>query len=360
MLKQELAPLFMELKRQTETRKDLIVDSRSLNAVAEPARIVIEVPKYGGHEMTSWAHGQMSVKTNIPLTYYNRMLESNKFPLLAENINTWLHTEDKRLVRILDGKIRAILSDRYRVLDNYTMMFTALDELTRAGAEVHKADLTESHLYIKAVTPKLQGEIRPGDIIQGGIILRNSEVGASRFAVEPFVLRLKCSNGMIVSEGYSRVHLGKRKEEGEFSWSSETIDLENKAIWSAVKDVIHQTFDPASFDALVERLQENAETPVKAPTQAVDNIVTYSGLTDEVKAMILEKFLGEQDFSQWGLANGMTAAARDLTNPDLQVEIETKASDIAMMPSEAFLQIIDAKPKTKAGKTIKKIAEDPT
>ncbi len=360
MNKQQLAPLFMELKRQSETRKDIIADSRSLKAVAEPETIVIDIPKSGGHQMTPWAHGQMAAKVQIPQNYYNRMFDEKKFTLLADNINTWLATEDKRMVRVLDGKIRAILSDRYRVLDNYDMMFMALDEFAKAGAEVHKADLTDSHLYIKAVTPRLQGEIRPGDVIQGGIILRNSEVGASRFAVEPFVLRLKCTNGMVISEGYSRVHLGKRKEEGEFTWSSETVNFENKAIWSAVKDVVHQTFDPANFDAIVARLKTNAETPVKAPTQAVDNIVTYAGLTDDVKAMLLERFLGEKDFSQWGLANGMTATARDIKDPDLQVEIETKASNIALMPADAFIEIVDAKPKTRSGKAVKTLTEDPT
>ncbi len=356
-MKQEMAPLLKELKRQRETRKDLIVDSRSISAVAEPERIVLDVPKYGGHPLTLYAHGQMSAKTGVPRDYYNRMLEARNYRLLADNINAWLHTEDKRMIRILDGRVRAILSDRYRVLDNFDMMFHAIMEFEQAGAEIYKADLTESHLYIKAVTPKLQAEIRPGDIIQGGIILKNSEVGASRFAVEPFVLRLKCANGLIVQEGFSRVHLGKRKEEGEFTWSSETINLENRTVWSQVSDVIRQTFDPAGFESVVARLKGNAETQVAAPVQAVDNVVTHSGITDDFKAMILERFLAERDFTQWGLVNGITQAARDTKDPDVQVDLETKASGIAMLPGESFLELVNAKPKTKFGKAVKALAE---
>jgi hypothetical protein len=277
MSHQELVPTFQKLKRQRETRKDMIVDSRSLKAVAEPERIVIDVPKYGGHPLTQWAHGQLAEKVQIPQKYYSRMLDSKNYMLLADNINTWLPTEDKRMIRILDGNVRAILSDRYRVLDNYDLVFLALDEFAKAGAEVHKMNLTESHLFVKAVTPHLEGEVRPGDVVQGGLIIRNSEVGASRFAVEPFVLRLACSNGLIVSEGYSRVHLGKRKEEGEFNWSPESIHYENQAIWSAVRDVIRNTFDPANFESIVARLKSNAETPVSALVQAVTNIVTHTG-----------------------------------------------------------------------------------
>jgi hypothetical protein len=175
---------------------------------------VIDIPKFGAHPLTQWAHGQLSDKVQIPQKYYGRMIEAKNFDLLAENVNAWLPTEDKRMIRILDGNIRAILSDRYRVLDNFDLVFLALDEFAKAGADVHKLNLTESHLFVKAVTPKLQGEIRPGDVIQGGLIIKNSEVGASRFAVEPFVLRLKCANGLVISQGYSKYILAnvKRKE----------------------------------------------------------------------------------------------------------------------------------------------------
>jgi hypothetical protein len=240
------------------------------------------------------------------------------------------------------------------VLDNYDLVFLALDEFAKAGADVHKLNLTESHLFVKAVTPKLQGEIRPGDIVQGGLIIKNSEIGASRFAVEPFVLRLKCTNGLVISQGYSRVHLGKRKEEGEFNWSSDTINLENQAIWSAVRDVIGQTFDPASFAAIVERLKNNAETPVKEPVHAVSNVVTAIGLTEATKEMLLKNFLEEKDYTQWGMTNALTATARQLPAPDDQVNLETRASDIALMHPEAFLEIVDAKPKSAA---IRKLIE---
>ncbi|HYN44415.1 MAG TPA: hypothetical protein VER35_00290 [Candidatus Limnocylindrales bacterium] len=348
MSNQQLVPVFHELKRQRDSRKDLIIDSRTLTAVAEPERIVIDIPKSGAHPLTQWAHNQLSDKVQIPQKYYGRMIEAKNFDLLAENVNAWLPTEDKRMIRIMDGNIRAILSDRYRVLDNYDLVFLALDEFAKAGAEVHKVNLTESHLFVKAVTPKLQEEIRPGDIVQGGLIIKNSEIGASRFAVEPFVLRLKCTNGLVISQGYSRVHLGKRKEEGEFTWSSDTINLENQAIWSAVRDVIGQTFDPASFVAIVERLKNNAETPVKEPVQAVSNVVTAIGLTEATKEMLLKNFLEEKDYTQWGMTNALTATARQLPEPDDQVNLETRASDIALMPPEAFIQVIEAKPKSTA------------
>jgi hypothetical protein len=145
-----------------------------------------------------------------------------------------------------------------------------------------------------------------------------------------------------------QVHLGKRKEEGEFNWSSGTINLENQAIWSAIRDVIGQTFDPASFAAVVEKLKNNAETPVKEPVQAVSNVVTAIGLTEATKEMLLKNFLEEKDYTQWGMTNALTATARQLPAPDDQVNLETRASDIALMHPEAFLEIVDAKPRSAA------------
>ena len=37
--------------------------------------------------------------------------------------------------------------------------------------------LTDSRMYIKVVNTRLEAEVVPGDIVQSGIIISNSEVG---------------------------------------------------------------------------------------------------------------------------------------------------------------------------------------
>jgi hypothetical protein len=48
------------------------------------------------------------------------------------------------------------------------------------------------------------------------------------------------------------------------------------------------------------------------------------------------------------MTNALTATARQLPAPDDQVNLETRASDIALMHPEAFIQVIEAKPKSTA------------
>jgi hypothetical protein len=76
--------------------------------------------------------------------------------------------------------------------------------------------------------------------------------------------------------------------------------------------------------------------------------VTHIGLTEATKEMLLKNFLEDKDYTQWGLTNALTATARQLPAPEDQVDLETKASDIALMPAETFLEIVDAKPKNGA------------
>jgi len=117
------------------------------------------------------------------------MLESGEFELLTENINAWLGGK-RRLVRILGGRIRAILSDRYRIIANYDLIFLALDEFKKKEViEIYRIDLMETMLYLKAIDSTLIDSVKDEDIVYGGLIIRNSEVEASALRVEPFILR---------------------------------------------------------------------------------------------------------------------------------------------------------------------------
>ena len=64
--------------------------------------------------------------------------------------------------------------------------------------------LTDSRMYIKVVNTRLEAEVVPGDIVQSGIIISNSEVGLGSVSIQPLVYRLVCSNGMVVNDAQTR------------------------------------------------------------------------------------------------------------------------------------------------------------
>ena len=105
------------------------------------------------------------------------------------------------MVRTIDGTARAFLSNRYRRIDNLDIAGIVLPVLQEMeGMHFESCQLTDSRMYIKVVNTRLEAEVVPGDIVQSGIIISNSEVGLGSVSIQPLVYRLVCSNGMVVND----------------------------------------------------------------------------------------------------------------------------------------------------------------
>jgi hypothetical protein len=331
----DLKSLVEELKRQKLNSFDIVADDAEIYVIAHgELGLMLGVIDHGRWPLTEWAHSQLAEKTGIPKKYYDRMLEAEEFELLADNINTWLR-DGKRLIRILDGKVRAILSDRYRIIDNYDLVFLALDEFQKKETiEVHRIDLTDTMLYIKAIDRTLTDTIKEQDMVYGGLILRNSEVGASALRIEPFILRRVCSNGLILPKTLKKIHLGRQITEiDDINWSDETKELEDKALWSKVRDIIRATFDKQTFQSWVEKLKESTKIEIKKPMEAVNNIVGHLGLSEEQKQKLLMHF---SEPTKYGLINAVTNLASQTKNVDEQVRLEEFAGEILQAPLKDF------------------------
>ena len=184
-----LLELAQELTRQREAKKDYLVDTRNL---------ILDATEDGGHILTmenpakhvstilglnDIAHRQIGSTLNIPAKYYDKMRRENP-ELLAQNVNSWFaHDPQTRMVRTLDGTARAFLSDRYRRIDNFEIAETVLPIIGEIkDARIESCEVTDERMYIKVVNPRLQTEVTPGDIVQSGILITNSEVGMGSMA----------------------------------------------------------------------------------------------------------------------------------------------------------------------------------
>lgn len=68
---------------------------------------------------------------------------------------------------------------------------------------------TDTRMYIKVVNERIQTEVVPGDIVQAGILISNSEVGMGSVSVKPLIYRLVCTNGMVADVGVGKRHVGR-------------------------------------------------------------------------------------------------------------------------------------------------------
>lgn len=364
---QTVVQLVNELNRQQTAKFDIVSDTRNMRAAIEAGHIVLEIYNAPGQAetfrqpLTHWAHGQMAEKLEIPERYYRRMQDEGQPELLASNINTWMQKKPHKVtVRTLDRNVRAIVSDKFRTLENRDLAFLALDCFTKAGARVIRADMSDRHLFIKATTPRMQGEIRVGDIVQGGLLIRNSEVGASRLAIQPFINRLGCTNGMVFGDevlsgaGFSQIHLGGRKAQGVYQFSDQTLALENLAIFSKIRDVIRQTFEPGWFNATVAALKATTENKVPLPERAIGNVVDMAGLPDSTRDAILRAYLGEPDPTQYGIVQAVTATAKVCPSPEDRVSMEELGGRLVLMPAAAFKEMAEKPTEPEAPRKSRK------
>jgi len=305
--------------------------------------------------LNQWAHNQLASKLDIPQKYYDRM-KAEKPYLLQENVNSWLHEKEtgRYLVRTVSGKVRAILSDRYKDVPNSATAFAALATLNQIKESqgmtftVRECDISETTMYLK-ITADTQHLMKPeyvhptnpelnGDPMFPGIVIRNSEVGASRFRVDVFAWRLVCSNGAIMTSGVSKVHLGRKLGgEGEISFSERTEKLDALTVLSGMNDVIKQVFDPRKMQELIERIRAGQKVAVDKPVKAVENICGQWKLSDHMKDEILAQF---QEKTQFGIANAITYVAKEQENVEDQIKLEEIGGEILVLDEEAFKRAV--------------------
>jgi len=332
-----LQELASELARMQDTKHDFIVDTRRMSFVSDDDGSVLSsdtptsTPGVCSGVVLDHAHGQIASRLNIPKKYYDRMRSDAPF-LLDENVRHWFYkSPERRMIRMLDGNVRAFLSDRFRRLDNYDLMersvLPALHDIE--GLEFHVASLTPERLIMRAILPSLQREIglRVGDIVQAGFQFRNSEVGSAAFTVAPFIWKLDCLNGMVSNIGAMRAyHVGRRiedTEEANVLYASDTLASDDRTFYLQARDAIRQAVSETSFDQTVDLIRAAGQSAtIVAPVAATEKLAQTYSLNDGERDGVLASLARGGDLSRWGLINAVTDSAKDADTFDRQEEIE--------------------------------------
>jgi hypothetical protein len=346
----DLGRLVQEIQRRSEASVDFITDTRQLSVAPtgelehhpEQSQLVREgsaewFAANAALPINDYAHGQIAGETGVPKAYYDRMRHDAP-ELWAANVNHWLHAEpQRRMVRTTDRVVRSVLSERYHRLDNVDILAATLPTLADTGLQwrFQEAGLTDRRLYIRAVLWDRRGEVKKGDEVAAGFIIRNSEVGAGALAIEPFLHRLACVNGMVVAVGGIRkVHLG-RAQENELSFlREETLRQDDKAFLMKVGDTLAGLVNPASFQKILDQARLAASIEVQNPIAAAELLTSRIGLREPEQERVLANLTRGGDLSVWGMLNALTATARDLSDYDRKIELETEAGKLMMAPAE--------------------------
>lgn len=289
-----------------------------------------------GHDSfrpTDHAHSQIAAYTGIKQGYYDMMrADKTANTLMRDNVNHWLDKKaEPRLVRTLDGSMRALLSNGFRRLDNAQIMTAALPTLMEyPDLQYDSCEITSRRLYLKCTTPKITGEVRKGDAVQFGLYISNSEVGGGQLMVWPFVKILKCLNGLIMEEGGTkRRHVGGRVEAPEDGaeeyFSDDTIKAADEAFFLKLRDTIRHTLTQEGFTPHLRKLQQAAGDmlPELATVEGMVEVLgNRHGLLEGERASVLRNLIEGADLSRYGFHNAVTAVANDIESYDRATELE--------------------------------------
>jgi len=347
-----LQELAIELERQNEVKRDYVASTKEMLMMIpehdeheETPDPVLSLPNIPNFTINSVAHDQIGAKVGIPTRYYNRMLEKNP-ELLATNVNAWFQKEpENRMIRTLDGRARAFVSDRYRRIDNHEIAQAVLPIIAgMQGATVESCELTDKRMYLKVVNPRIQTEVAKGDIVQSGILISNSEVGLGSVTVMPLVMRLVCSNGMIANTAGKRSRHVGRSNEGEDNFEiyrSETIIADDKAFVMKLQDIVRSTADAVQFERVVTAMKLSKDAKITSPD--VPGVVqlaakTY-GFFESESQSILDHLIRGGELSLYGLANAVTRHAQDVSSYDRSTELEMTAWEMVNMERKDWTRL---------------------
>lgn len=329
--------LVRELERQRAQRRDYIADTRTLLVKTEDGVTKLELQMPDIEDtfiINDLTHRQIAERLQIPQKYYNKM--RMEYPdLLDYNINRWFQKEPaSRMLRTLDGNVRAFLSDRYRRLDNLELADAVLPIIQdMRGADIASCQITETHLFIKVINKTMKAEIGVGDVVQAGFVISNSEVGLGSLKVEPLIYRLICKNGMIVKDfAQRRYHIGRQVESDDAAYeifSDETLAQDDKAFFMKVQDTVRTAVDEAKFQLSVDKMKSAKEVSTgDDPVKTVELLADRYVLNQNERGSILRHFIMAGDNSQYGLINAVTRVSQDADDYGRATELERLGGEL--------------------------------
>lgn len=269
------------------------------------------------------------------------------------------------------GMLRALLSDRYEIFDNLDVLTAVMAGVREADAkvEVRSCDLSESSMHCKVYSPGvaalaphfLRGYRNPfanpdleaqrrlvstqidrarriaafegqgyehgqEPVVYAGFRFTNSEVGKGAVTIKPELFVRLCRNGLTLPLlGERRMHLGAKMEHGSVTWSLDTQRKQLEVISAKTRDAVRGWLSPEFVRAQVERIEEQAATPVREPDKTIKLVSQKLGFTDTEREGILAHFTSAGQLSAAGVANAITSYSQTVRDPDRADELDDQA-----------------------------------
>lgn len=399
----DLAQIAEMLKSQRARAVDFVAPANALTASGGQLVIAGTEPVItddgvttadGRYQMTAGADAQLAGVLDIPVAYMRRMFREAP-DLWDLNVNGWLggfhpaeadpwapeirHGDPRKfLIRLLSdgdggGMVRAVLSDRYRTIDNLDVLLAVLAGVQESGTEiaVDGADLTETRMSVRIAAPGVAvlapqllagyrspftaGAERAGDPVPGsawnldagrraaaahdagypagqepvifaGFQVSNSDTGGGAFSIVPRLVVQVCKNGLTITvDALRHVHLGSKLDEGVIRWSDDTNAKNLALVTARARDAVTTFLDAGYVARAVAALEEQAGVPVKDAAKTVEQVTKRFAFTEAQGKSILDHFIIGGQLTAGGIMQAVSSVAQTVEDGDQAAALEAAA-----------------------------------
>lgn len=355
---EQLSSLVTRLESRNNLKRDFVSPASAIEWTPDGSLIVKATDEQIFYKPTDLFKTQIAEKLSIPMPYFRKM-EANVPALLSSNINGWLEhkNRDKYLVRGLDQYngdetiARAFLSSNYNIIDDYEVLFSALEAIKNSGVsvEITKAEISDNKMALHVVCPEVENKadaflreyLKENDAVGNGIIsgfvITNSETGKGAFEVRPRAVIVKCNNGLVVKDDrFRRIHLGGKMDAGQILWSEKTQKKNQDLVISQVSDAVKTFLSPQYLGTMVERLERLHNIELNHPIDAVQNVCKKLTIDEDHKANILDYFLRDGSHNVAGIFHAVTRESQFM---ELEKQDEVENHIFELMSSHKTFDI---------------------
>jgi len=339
-----LADFVETVKKQSEHKEDRVKKESEIRL--SDANTLLD-----GTPLTKSGLNSLRGFTDIPSSMVSFLQEREYDDELVKFLNkeldrretTWNHSgKEPRDFRVRvrhddegNDVIRAIVSERYGVIDNADAMDMIVHSLpTLKDALASHIHNDGDDIYGNVLLPDFM-KSEPDSDYGVGIAFRNSEIRNSTFKISPFLFRAICLNGMIWGRQNSEItvnqrHMGK-------------IDLNElqEQVTIAVKVALTQGND------LLTLLSLSKQVNVENPLATIALLARDQKMTIEQGKLWHKGYLDSlheanghvHENTAFGIVNGLTRASQDYKG-NMREQMETQASFILAPAIDSDLQAI--------------------
>jgi hypothetical protein len=363
-----IADIVTELRRQIDARLDFTIDTSDLAVVVGDDGAPRLAPRGDsgrdflpreGFPMLDQAFVQVAGRAcsgGIPMRFMRRVWDEH--PQRTADFLTGMMVDEpkRRMVRVLDDRVRAYLGQTYRAIDNYDIAGQALRLAKQHDAMPIEASLTDSHLRLRFVSRRIVQELQrvrddapsgwfagglgshlsqvaarswgelPGDTAHPALGFRNSETGHGGCDLDGGILLGVCFNLAWVRRMVHEVHIGEKLDVRLFT--ADTASKHADLVYAKMRDASAAYFTADSFAEIVADV-EGTQRKAVAPAYATEALIESSdALTDDDMTGLLDYFHAQPgDATVFNLGQAVSRLAQDV-EPARAESLEQLAGEV--------------------------------